>query len=249
MSKVVSFNGKDIPDFVRVTGITFPVLPELESRETSVPGRLGNIDNGIKFNSAPYTLDVVLTIPKGKNIYDLADELKQWLRGNDWKPSPLTFQEQPDKYVMARVSNAVDMRDMILYGEGSIEFIATDPIKRSTRESSITADTDSATVVYHGTEKAPMEIVITVKANCTNLTLLHKPSYYTVKLKGNFKTGQVVSVNTDKKIIKVGDQVAMNLLDLTSRWPMLETGKNLLELKTTTAGVTNSFKVSYKSAY
>lgn len=248
MATVVSFNGVEIPQFVKVTGISFPALADISVRETEIPRGYGNLDNGVKFGGKAFKLSTVLVIPEGSDIHGMADDLKGWLRGNDWKPSALTFGEQSDKYVLARVSNAVDIEDLFLYGETDIEFYAANPTKYAVAQTVVNSVSGSATVPYTGLETAPTDISITIAADCTNLTLTHTPSYLTLILLGNFKLGQVVSINSVSKVVKVGSAVSMGLLDFRSRWIKLSSGSNVIKLTTATAGVVNNFKVTYRKA-
>lgn len=248
MTKVVSFNGVEIPAFAKVTGISFSALADVDVRETEVPRRYGNVDNGVKFGGKQITLSLSLVIPKGSNIHDMADNLKVWLRGDNWKPSRLTFAEQPNKYILARVSNAVDIDDLFLYGEAEIVFYAANPVKYDVKETVATSATGSLDVNYTGLEKAPSIITLTVSADCTNLKIRHTPSFREIKLKGNFKIGQTVSLNSDSKIVKVNDSVTMDLLEFTSQWINLESGSNNFKLTTTPANAVSSLKVSYRKA-
>lgn len=248
MVKVVSFNNVEIPEFMRVTGISFPVLPSINYRETSVPRRFGNVDNGVDFEGKPITISVTLVENTAINLHDMADKIKDWVTGNNWKPSPLTFAEQPGKYLLARVVNAVDIEDLFVYGTAEIEFYAADPTKYNVGETTVSSVGNSATVAYSGREVAPTVITVTIVADCTNLTLRHSQSTNEIKLLGTFKKGQVVTLNSDKKIIKVNDTVAMNLIDFTSKWINLQKGNNSFILSTGTAGVTNSFVIKYRQA-
>lgn len=248
MVKVVSFNGVEIPSFVRVTGITFPTLAEVSMRESELPRRYGNLDNGVKFGGKPFSLKTVWIPENGKDIHTMSDELKAWLRGNDWKPSKFTFADQSNKYVNARVTNSVDVEDLFLYGEADINFYAADPVKYDVTETVNASSAGSAAITYKGLENAPTVVTATITADCTNLTLKHVQSGRELKLIGTFKAGQTVSFNSVQKLIKVNNTVAMDLLDFRSRWINLIGGSNTITLTTATAGVVNEFKVSHRKA-
>lgn len=248
MSNVVTFNGVALPAWVKVTGISFPVLPEIDVRESVIPRRFGNVDNGVKFGGKPISLEVILTLTEQDNIQERADELKRWLRGNAWKPSRLIFDEQPNKFLLARVSNAVDIDDLFVAGSGEIEFYSADPTKYAVTETSIVSTTGSLSAPYAGMEKAPAVIKVNVLANCTDIEVRHSQTGHKLLLRGNFISGQTVTLDSSRKLIKVNDTVAMGLLDFSSRWLYLSEGSNTFILATATVGVTNKITVSYRQA-
>lgn len=244
----VKFNKKDIPDFIRVTGVSFPVLPDIEHQETAVPRRYGNIDNGINFGGKPIKLTIVLVKDKVKNIHDQADELKLWLRGDNWKPSQLTFDEQPKQYILARVTNSVEIDDLFIHGTGSIEFYASDPTKYDIAAYNVSSENGAVNIPYSGVEDSPAIISITVKEACNNLNIKHTQSGRNIRLLGAFKAGAKVLVDCDKKVVKVDGTVTMKLLAFESRWIYLSEGANTITVASENNPAKNTISVDYKKA-
>ena len=172
----IKFNKKALPSFIKVTGITFPVLPEVNFAETEVPRRYGNIDNGVTFGGKPIKIEISIIRDKVKNIHAQADELKAWLKGDSWKPSQLTFNEQPNQYVLARVTNNVEIEDLFIHGTSSIDFYASNPTKYDITPGTATSATGAVNVSYTGTEDTPAVITVTVKEACSNLNIKHTQS-------------------------------------------------------------------------
>lgn len=248
MANVVTFNGQALPSWVKVTGITFPALPEIDTRESIVPRRYGNIDSGVKFGGKPFKLSVMILQDETASLHHRADELKQWLRGDNWGPSKLVFLEQPNKYYMARASGSVDIEDLFYIGSGDIELYASDPTKYDVDLTQVAGTTAGVSVRYLGQEKAPVIITINVVADCKDLEMTHKETGNKIYLRGNFNSGQTVVLDSSKKLVKVNDTNAMQLLDFNSRWLYVENGSNTFTGRTLTSDVVNSIAVQYRRA-
>lgn len=244
----VKFNKKDLPDFIRVTGISFPVLPEIDFKETAIPRRYGNLDNGVNFGGKPITLTIMLVKDKVKNIHNQSDELKLWLKGDSWKPSQLTFDEQPKQYILARAINNVEIDDLFIHGTGSIEFYASDPTKYDIAAYNVSSDNGAVNIPYTGTEEAATVTTITVKEACSNLNIKHTQSGRNIRLIGAFKAGSKVLVDSDKKVVKVDGTVTMKLLAFESRWIYLTEGANTITVTSENNPAKNTISVDYKKA-
>lgn len=246
MENVVTFNGIALPQWVKVTGINFPVLPTIDVRESIIPRRYGNVDNGVKFGGKTIKLAVMILLGEKDNLQDRADELKAWLRGDNWKPSKLIFDEQPDRYMLARVSNEVDIEDLFFVGTGEIEFYSANPLKYSLQETTETGNSNGVSLPYVGLEKAPTVISVEITQACTDLSISHKETGNQIYLRGNFNSGQTVVVDSNRKLVQVDGITANTLLDFTSRWIYVEHGANTITSSSLTEGVVNRITVSYR---
>ncbi|MGB3160395.1 MAG: distal tail protein Dit [Carnobacterium sp.] len=244
----VKFNKKSVPDFIRITGIKFPVMGEISHNETVIPRRFGNIDNGINFGGKKINLTITLVKDKIKNIHTQSDELKVWLKGDNWKPSQLTFDEQPTKYLLARVVGSVDINDLFMYGESEIEFIASDPTKYDLASYNVSSTNGAVNIPYAGMEDTPAVITVTVKEACNNLNIKHTQTGFNIRLIGAFKAGAVVLIDCDKKVVKVNGAVTMKLLAFESRWIYLSSGTNTITVTSEDKPALNTVSVDYKVA-
>lgn len=230
MSKI-TFNARPLPDFVNVTGITFSSIGDISVRESSVPGRIGTIDSGIDRGAKNISLTCQL-MKQGGNIHDRADELKRWAKGDNWRPSRLIFTEQPDFYLNARVTNAIDIDELFAIGETSIDFHAADPIKYKITKDVIYAETGTVAIDYRGIEDAPVIIDVPLGANASRIVLEHATTGNKLIIEGEMHLGDTISVDSDKKVIRVNDEVNMNLLNLSSKgWLYLLEGDNALTVQ------------------
>ena len=54
------YNGVEVPNFVRVTGIDQYLLPEIEHYNSKIPSSYGNIDGGISYGSKVFTVHYMI---------------------------------------------------------------------------------------------------------------------------------------------------------------------------------------------
>lgn len=204
--------------------------------EVSIPRRFGNIDGGVKFGSnPPIKLSILIKKQKDKNLHMQADELKLWLKGDNWKTGKLVFGEQPNKYVIARASNSVQLNDLFVSGEGEIEFHCSNPIKYDVNETVLTNPTASNIINYQGAERAPAVIEITFTKDVSRLVINQwfndvGGAINSLSINGNFKVGQTLIIDSDKKVVRLNGQPAMKLFGLKSKWIYLDYGKHKFQI-------------------
>lgn len=97
------------------------LLPAIRRREFEIFRKSGIIDIGNN-DYAPKIMTVKLTYI-GANLVDLRSKarlLASWLNSSTW--GKLIFDDEPDKYYLARVKNGIDLNNILVTGEMSVEF-------------------------------------------------------------------------------------------------------------------------------
>jgi len=122
----VKFNGVTEPDFIRVVGLSFSTISSISVNESIIPNRVGNYDSGIQRGGSVCNLTVQLH-DTSKSIFQLKRELKGWLKGDNWKTSKLEIEENPGKFLWARVGADSEINDLFSHGETDIQFYCADP--------------------------------------------------------------------------------------------------------------------------
>ena len=116
------YNGKNsFTEFgIIAKSVKRPLLPTLKKKQLVIPGRHGSYDFGDNtFDNR--TISVLLQFV-GQNINDLrlqARNIAAWLSGGY---TPLTFDDEPDKYYLARVYDGIDLNSFALAGEATVTF-------------------------------------------------------------------------------------------------------------------------------
>ena len=236
------YNGVEVPNFVRVTGIDQYLLPEIEHYNSKIPSSYGNIDGGISYGSKVFTVHYKIIFDEEHSDSYYVDKMAEWLIGNNSKVSKFQIDDSGE-YYMARPTDAINMSDAILYGSGDITFVASNPRRYAPSVTNRTLNkTGNTTVNYTGL--VPVCPVFT--AECPNGTTSVKITNATTGdyiLVSGTLTGTLV-VDCDKKFISLEGTKHMSLLDIKSDWITLNRGNNIINV-TVTGTAINSITMKY----
>ncbi|PEM08510.1 hypothetical protein CN610_19855 [Bacillus wiedmannii] len=163
---MITFAGKNIPEFIKTTGIEFSILPPVESKTLKIQGRPGVYDFGVELGPRVIKLNVKLISDEPNGVIKLSSELAEWLYYEDLQP--LILHDEPDKVYMARVSGETNFTEILRVGEGALEFFCPSPFKEAieAKETKAAASGRSSTIISvenAGTTKTFPEIELTVK--------------------------------------------------------------------------------------
>lgn len=243
---MITFNDKQLPEWVNVVGISFQPL-NLSIVEHEVKRRVGNIDSGVEKGGIEINLDLFVEPAEGLSIHDQSDELKRFMRGNKWEVSPLIINEQPHKFYKARVGNVSEITDNFTHGEMTMGFYCANPKKYDVEESTVSSSGGEAVIEYSGLEKAPAKIIVSITTNLTNLELIHEESGRQMTILGQFSSGQTVVIDTDNRTVQINGENAKDKLAFESNWLYLDEGTNTFTC-TSPDGITNDFEIKYRTA-
>lgn len=222
---MITFNNADKPDFLKVKAVNTSVLPEIKSEYKNINGGYGVVNSGTSIGGKKISLEVVIVPPKDKNLLQVQRELAFWLMGNDFKLSPLVISDECDLQYMAKVDNAVDIKDLIFAGEGTIDFYVPKgmAVGRFTRYGANEAN-NKIVVDYLGTAPSYPMFEFTPSQNYTNTTLriAHIETGDTMLVTGDFKAGEKITIDSNKRLVKRGEVLSLDMIDLKSKWLSLK---------------------------
>lgn len=223
----LTFNGIEPPSFLKVTGIDQNILPDIEHYNTAITGMYGNIDGGIALNSKRFTVNYIIQYEPDKDDSYYIDQLATWCMGDNYKIGKLKFDDTA-YYYNARVTDASDFTDSILYGSGSIVFTASDPRKYSeTMWSKTLSSTETVTVTYTGILPSPPIFYLTGSSKTTSIKIDNTANGDSVTISG--KAGELsgnIVIDCNRKYVSVGGVKHMELLTIDSDWIKLIPGDN-----------------------
>lgn len=221
MNFMVTFNGADMPDFLKVKAVNTSVLPEIKNNYKNVAGGFGAISTGTSIGGKKISLEVIIVPPKGKNLLQMQRELAYWLMGNDFKPSSLVISDEAHLEYMAKVEDATDISDLLFVGTGTINFYAPSGVAfgRFTRYGA-NESANRIFVDYLGTAPSFPTFEFTPKVSVKNKTLriVHVETGDTFLLTGDFTAGEKVVIDSSKRLVKKGADLSLDMIDLKSRW-------------------------------
>ena len=239
---MLNFNGKAIPNFVRVSKINMQVLPAVNF-DTIQMGQ-GTITGKTKLGSKLIKVSISI-VPTG--IYDTMAKcrraLASWLAGNNFGLSELIITDDADVKYMAKVSTAVDIDDLWVAGTGEIDFIV--PSGLGYIDTWI-KDIPMGTVTYVGTSPAPVKFIGTATHDIDTSVVLANATTgtkYTIIL--NEKAGAVVTVDTGMDVVKINDKPVLSAIGLNSETIELVAGDNELTCDNIFITFTASAPVNY----
>lgn len=243
---MITFNGKKLPDWVSVVGMDFESV-SIDLLEHEAKRRIGNFDAGIDKGGIEVNLEIFIEPNGSLTIYEQADELKRFIKGDNWNVSELIFNEQPGKFYNARVDRGLDINDVFTHGETQITFYASDPKKYDVELSKTAQVVGEVAVNYDGLETTPVVIDVEFTQDTAKPFIKHVESGLEVALEGQFKTGDRLVVDTGNRSVLLNGNNIKNRLMFKSSWLILESGVNTFKLSNPD-GVKNKFTVEFRKA-
>lgn len=217
----VIFNEIDMPDFLKVKAVNTTIFPEINHSFKNIAGGKGTVEMGTSFGAKEIQLDFKIVVPKDKSLMEVQRELSVWLMGDNFKLSPLIISDEPDMVYMAKVKDSTSVKDSIFIGEGTITFIVPKGVASYRYEKHGAINGKAIGIYYLGTAETYPLIEWTPARDFGKGTVLkftHAQTGDVVILEGSFKAGQKVLVDCNKKLVKVGGNLALSMISLDSEW-------------------------------
>ena len=231
------YNGVEVPNFVKVTGIDQYLLPEIEQYNSKIPSSYGNIDGGISYGSKVFTVHYMIIFDGEHSDSYYVDKMAAWLMGNNSKVSKFQIDDSGE-YYMARPTDAINMSDAILYGSGDITFVASNPRRYAPNVISRTLNkTGNTTVTYTGLVPVCPVITVVCPSGTTSIKITNNTTKDYILVSGTL-AGTLV-IDCDKKFISLEGTKDMSLLDIKSDWITLNRGSNTINVTVTGTAITS----------
>lgn len=238
MAFSLKYNGVAAPSFLKVTGVNQYILPDIEHYTTSIVGGYGDVDGGVRFGKKVFDVNYTIIFDGKHDDTYYIDAMALWLMGNDHKVSKLQL-DNSGEYYMARVTDATDFEDFILYGSGTITFTASNPRRYASQETTVNlAKSGSTTVNYNGYVPALPVITIVCPSGTKSVKIENTTIGKYVLVSGTL-TG-TLTIDNNKKYVAIGEEKQMGLLDTASDWIKLLMGSNVIKITVTGTAITSA---------
>ena len=243
---MLNFNGKELPDFIKVQAVNVQTLPAVNNTLKQIVGSSGRLVGRSDLGEKKITCDVMVIIPAGYTLQKCARELAVWLRGNDFNLSPLIIKDDPNIRYMAKVNSAVDLSDLLFAGRGTIEFVVPSGDSEAINETSVSGTT-SVTVNNTGTKSVYPVITATIGTKVTSgtINIRNNTSGDCVTLTGSFNAGDVFTIDCVKNLVKVGNKVDISMLTLESKFFNLKEGNNVIQCDNNSTKLVVKYRAKY----
>ena len=218
----ITFNGADIPSFIKVRTVDFAVLPTISHSFKPIAGGRGLLEAGTSIGEKTLKMKIVIVPTDGKSLTDMARELAYWLQGNNFKLCDLVISDDSTKMYRAKINNAVDISDLMYIGEGELEFVVPSGVAKGTEltGSQVSTGADTFIIMYNGTAPSRPIITWTPSSTLTGVTINFTcvETGKLISLTGTFTSGVAITIDCEKKVVKRGAVVDMKLINYTSDW-------------------------------
>lgn len=145
------------------------LLPPRREGKLVIPGRSGYYDAvGAVYNERIESILCSFVRPKEKSVAEVCREIAYWLS----KPGRLSYDKEPDKYYIARISGAPPMAQHLGYGEFTLTWSYNPPFAHGETITQQIANGENV-IDYQGTAETPCTIVLrnTSKTNIVNVSI------------------------------------------------------------------------------
>lgn len=226
---MITFNNNKIPAFVRVQKVHVQTLPSIGVNLKSIVGSSGCLAGHTTLGEKKIICDVIVVMPTGYTLQKCSRELAVWLRGDNFKLSPLIISDDKEVRYWAKVNASVDLTDLLVAGQGTIEFVVPSGDCEAVEDVNVSGS-NSITVNNTGTKEVYPVINLRIGKAVTEGTVLlqNTTTGDSLSLFGTFKAGDTFTIDCNKNLVKKGDTLAMNMLSLTSKFFNLQLGKNVI---------------------
>lgn len=243
---MITFNEKKVPEFVKVQAVNIQVLPTVETNLKSIAGSSGRLAGRSSFGEKLISCDVVIVVPKDYTLQKCARELAVWLRGDDFRVSPLVINDDAEVRYMAKVNNSTELSDLLVAGQGTIEFVVPSGDSESVNTTTASG-TGSVTVNNQGTKVTYPVIKVTLGTAVTNgaVNVTNNTTGNKVTLNGTFRAGEVLTVDCDKHLVKRGDSLDISMLNIESHFFGLKEGNNVIQCNNNGTAITVTYRKKF----
>jgi len=175
---MINFAGVDIPSYLKVNKVTYPVLPTIDAKTEKVYGRAGEIDFGVEIGTRTIKVDVQIIGVDQYDIMKKSTDLAQWLFHEDLQP--LIIADEPDKQYMARLANDSEIEELFRVGQTTLEFFIPSPYKEAVAEKLVTqtvTTVDPFNVVNNGGVDTYPVIDLVMRSDSTSISVISEDKF------------------------------------------------------------------------
>ena len=203
-----TFNGQHSSTFgVAIKSKNRQLLPAVNDRYIEIPGRHGSFHFPGELQDRIIELECTFIGTSRQDLREKARQIAAWLYTVE--RAVLSFDDEPDKYYLAKVDNAIDLSQMFVLATFNLNF-RCEPFAygEEVKESFVG---DAVTVTNSGTAETPpiFTATFTAAANEWKVTLGSKY----VRVVRDFQVGDILEVNCATGAVLVNGMRSMFFLD------------------------------------
>lgn len=210
----LSFNGIHSNTYeVVVKSKNRQILPATNDVYLEIPGRAGSYLIPREVKDRTIEVECALVRDSLEELRTAMRDISAWL--NTRSKVQLIFDDEPDKYYLAKLSTQIDITQKYTLGQFALVF-RCEPYAYSIITKTPTFVSDSIDITNAGTAPIYPKFVIIFTSSATEYTLVLGSNY--MHIVRDFVIGDVLVIDHDLSKVTVNDLNAMSSLDLGSRF-------------------------------
>ncbi len=229
MINMVKFNNATLNDYVIVKRISESVMASVTTVHKTIPGR-----NGARFvrrQFGPRTIKIDIEIPAAS--FADREETVQELAAILYTDEEKELELRGSKSYFTILSGNTDLKNLVVHGETSLNFIASDPIAYGNEVSE--EDIDGEELCNAGTYPAKGIITVTMDEITDHLEVTLTNTGESLYIDDDFEPGDEVIIDLEKEHITKNGYSAMANLSLESDFFEIPIGKFTVTVSSGTA--------------
>lgn len=247
---MINFNGYDLSNDIRVTDVKRPVLPPSLLTTETIVGRSGSFVYYKQHGAYEIPVSFMIIEKDQHVLRQKVRELASKLDTNE--PATLIFDDEPDKYIKAIVSDSTELDEKLAIGSGTINFFCPDPYWYAIHDDVI-EKTGSGLHKFIRQGTAESYPFIEIKGQCNNGTILIENESTTMKFTGVLAADETLYLDSDLITAYIEDyggrrRSVINNLD-TLDFPVLKSGPNSLTIEGSQGATVSSVKITCRSRW
>lgn len=248
---MVIYDGFDFRPYLDILDIGRPLLPPQDIMDKTIIGRSGAyfLDKRHK----PIEIPVEVSFHEDVNL--TYREKTRFIAGklNQSEPKRLIFEDEPNVYINAIISDSTEIKNLIKAGQTTLTFYCPDPYYYEIEDEVFT---------YYGTGgydftrlKGNVESYPLIEIEGTNSTgeIIIETDDTSIKFNGNLATGEVLTF--DSKLVTAyivqtdGTKRSANNDLNTMNFPILQVGANHIDVSTTGNATVSEIRIYANSMW
>lgn len=122
----IMFDGKPMPNFMKVVKVDNMILPTISQNTMSIPGRIGAYYFGNEIGTRQIDVEVIIFASKKNELPKYARQVAAWLYHDE--PKKIEFSDNRGYYYYASFTGTSSIEELSRIGRATLSFICYDPL-------------------------------------------------------------------------------------------------------------------------
>lgn len=211
------FNDVDFSEFGIIEDVRIPLI-SISNYTGELPSRSGVVFRKNKLNSKKIEVDLRIIKNDANNFFEIENNIKKAIYTQE--PKKLQLREYEDKYFLAVVDGDIDFEKFRNTGFITFSFISLDGLLYSKTLTQGFNNKGNITNYWNIKGTISSSLVKIIKSSTLEKVQIDTSKYI----------NQIIEIDSEKEMVKINDNLVMNILHFDSDFFMLELGENEINI-------------------